>query len=316
MNNTEKLKAESILKKMKKVALTGTALAMMAGVFATGGTQAFANESTDETPVLISSPLETAEVQEDSKEEAVITLDSFHTNNDEVRRSAIEKAFGIELDVKDVWADKYNEDQTYTSHDALKVLDSYAMNATRQELIQFGIRTNIWEPYDALSAMESPAFYEFIDGKFVKNKFYYGARIESQIRNGNAIRTKDLKTEDQEVVNSEADSSEVMEVTRTFFEELIEDFKNAPGVTPYVIGFNSNPSSAIEFGVEQPGLEFYNSKWNHSDVMMHGRFSPEGQQKQAEKALEAQKAEAEKEAQHEANTETPEQPTDADKPTA
>ena len=75
----------------------------------------------------------------------------------------------------------YGQKFEYTSHEALKALNIYATNANRQELNQYGIRTNDWQPYRAFEAQSAPAYFELVDGKYEYSKIYWGNKIENEL---------------------------------------------------------------------------------------------------------------------------------------
>ncbi|QNK89081.1 hypothetical protein H7992_04975 [Sporosarcina sp. resist] len=263
MEIMKKVKNETVFGKVKKVALTGTALAMMGGLFMAGGGQASASELKVNQGSYNHIEYLDAEILKQKNRESAEPYVS--NGEDTVRRAALEKKFTIRLDESDTWVDKHLEDPAYTSHEVLKEIANYGVNASRQELIKYGIRADNWQPYYAFSAIESPAYYELIDGKFVQNKVYYGNLIESTFRSINQLKAEDnMRTSKINV-----DSIKVLEKT---LEIRIADYKEAPGITPYVLGLNHNASVAKENGVETVGSDFYNSKWNHIDVMDKGQF--------------------------------------------
>lgn len=251
-------------KKMKKVLLTGTALAMMGGVFLTGGAGSASAEvgSTGVTRTIASSnTLKPSQWEIDMveymKKQVRDNMPDYVANGeDKDRREALEKKFNIKLDPGDTWADKHLENPTYTSKEILKDLGYYGMNASRQELIKYGIRTGDWQPYRAFEAIKQPAYFELVDGKFEYNKIFYGNLIESTLRsmNKSGLNPYDYDMEEKNAALSQQ---------QIHLKELIDDFKNAPGITPYVIGLNGNTADAKHFGVEVPSKEFFNSKYNH-----------------------------------------------------
>ncbi|MGN7385488.1 DUF2599 domain-containing protein [Sporosarcina sp. SAFN-015] len=158
---------------------------------------------------------------------------------------------------------KYQKEHVYTQEDVLKALDGYNGDKSKKGLMEYGLKTGDMSLFHAIDAMIRPAFYDVVDGRFEKNKFYYGALIEKHLQSGNQYITnfghaagiKHKKKEDKR------------------FWELVEKYKVAPGLIPYVIGFTNTKQNADKYGVEVTPIEFHNSKWNFPDVMTKGSFS-------------------------------------------
>lgn len=211
------------------------------------------------------------EVRPPTKEEldARRGLDS---NNDEERRKALEDEFGIELTDDMVWEDKkgqttVNPDGTvseYTSHDEMKALGFYAVNANRQELIQYGIKTGDWQPYRAFEAKKTPGFFEIVNGKYEYTKAYYGHLLQSHLMNYNA---KIAEMTQRNVDRNSDEWKDVEKSHKSYMEENVKAFNEAPGVTPYVPHLNHNEAVAKETGAVMYSKDFFDSKYNHPDFL-------------------------------------------------
>ncbi|PLS19277.1 hypothetical protein CVD28_02370 [Bacillus sp. M6-12] len=147
-------------------------------------------------------------------------------------------------------------------------------NTTRNDLILKAVATDNWDAYNEFEAKEHPAWYEkTADGKYVPNKIYFGNLIESYVFN---MREADVKAEQAE--DGSVEQQEALKQKAHYqkqIEELLVDFKKAPGIVPYIVGINSSESYAKEYGVEQPANGFFDSKYNHPDVMDKGVFVKE-----------------------------------------
>ncbi|WIF97835.1 hypothetical protein [Pontibacillus chungwhensis] len=132
------------------------------------------------------------------------------------------------------------------------------LNKHQNSLIASAINSNDWSTYDNFQAKQHPAWYDLKGGVLTENKTYWGNLIESRMS-----ALKEAKAEgDQDAVES----------WKERVNESIEEFKQAPGVTPYVLGLNSNAGHAAEYGVEEPTNEWFDSKWNNPTVASDGRF--------------------------------------------
>lgn len=222
------------------------------------------------------------------------------SNNDEERRDALQSAFDFELSDKDVWEDKagqftVNPNGTrseYTSHQEMKDLGFYAVNANRQELIQYAIRTGDWQPYRAFEAVKSPAYFEIVDGKYEYSKVFYGNLIESALQGFATAETQAY------MANNDAKLAEIRAERKAYLEENVKIFNEAPGVVPYVVHLNSSEVWVKETGALPVEKGFFDSKYNHPDVMDKGVFSPEALKAEAE-----EKAKADAEAKAKADAE-------------
>jgi hypothetical protein len=133
-----------------------------------------------------------------------------------------------------------------------------AVNTGRNSLIEESIRTNDWTKYNNFQAKQHPAWYDKVNGEMKQNKLYYGNIIDVQNRSlKEAIQTGD-KTE--------------IDKRKAHLDDLINDFKNAPGEVPHVIAFVTDPALASSHGIEKPSNEWYNSPYNNSMAQSQGRF--------------------------------------------
>ncbi|WP_260838928.1 hypothetical protein [Heyndrickxia oleronia] len=139
-----------------------------------------------------------------------------------------------------------------------KVNPLFDVNVSRNNLILESIQSNDWSKYNEFEAKQHPAWYEEVDEKQVPNKIYYGNLIESKLK---ALQEAKMSG-DQSVVKSWENN----------LQEAIKDFKNAPGIVPYVIGLNSNADLAATYGVEEPDGSYFNSPYNSALVNSQGKF--------------------------------------------
>lgn len=225
---------------------------------------------------------EVKEVKPPTQEE-LDSLTGLESNDDNVRRKALEDEFGIELTDDIDWEDKEGqvadvnengEKSYYTPHSEMKKLGFYAVNANRQELIQYAIKTGDWYPYRALEAKSSPAYFEIIDGKHEYNKVYYGHLIESTSMSYRSKITE-INTSSLSEDERKAKLEEIEKEHKRFMKEYVAKFNDAPGIVPYVIGLNHTDAEAKENGVERPFDGYFDSKWNYPTVMSEGKFKPE-----------------------------------------
>ncbi|WP_197225164.1 hypothetical protein [Lysinibacillus sphaericus] len=201
-------------------------------------------------------------------------LTVLNSNDDHERRAALEDKFGITLDAADKWEDKkgqtsVNPDGTvskYTSHDEMKAMGFYAVNANRQELIQYGIRTDDWQPYRAFTALSEPAYFELVDGKLEYSKIYYAKEFEAT-NSDYVSRIAEASTMQQHDKVKELQVEKKKNLT-----EIAESYKDAPGPSVYVIGLNGDPTSAKEFNVPEIGNEYFDSELSHPDVKGKGVY--------------------------------------------
>ncbi|MBB4823534.1 hypothetical protein HNO89_000754 [Sporosarcina luteola] len=133
-----------------------------------------------------------------------------------------------------------------------------AVNQGRNSLISDSIRTNDWSTYHQFEAKQHPAWYDKVNGEFKPNKLYYGNLLDVQNRSlKEAIRSNDSK----EIAKRQ-----------TRIDELIADFKNAPGEVPHVILFATDQEMAQKHGIPKPSNDWYNSPYNNDLAASQGRF--------------------------------------------
>lgn len=143
--------------------------------------------------------------------------------------------------------------------EARKINPLYDVNNQRNHLILNAIETNNWSKYNEFQAKQHPAWYEQVDGQYVPNKMYYASLISSKLE---ALKAAEMEN-DQKAIDTWTKS----------LKQAIKDFKNAPGVVPYVAGLNHTAELANKYGVPQADLSFFNSKWNSPIVAKEGKFS-------------------------------------------
>ncbi|MBE1556661.1 hypothetical protein [Sporosarcina limicola] len=133
-----------------------------------------------------------------------------------------------------------------------------AVNHGRNGLIHEAIRTNDWSDYHQFQAKQHPAWYDKVNGEPKQNKLYYGNMIDVQNRSL------------QEAIQS-GDEKEIAK-RKAHLNELISDFKQAPGEVPHVNAFIADPALAREHGISKPSNDWYNSPYNNALVASQGRF--------------------------------------------
>lgn len=229
-------------------------------------------------------------------------LKGLNSNDDNERRAELEKEFKIKLTDKMVWEDKKgqktrNPDGTvseYTSHDTMKSLGFYAVNANRQELIQYGIQEGDWQPYRAFASKETPGHFEIVDGKYEYNKIYYGQLISSHLVSYNAqvaeLGAKYGYTEEDKAAIAAEKAAAKAEHDR-YMTEYVEKFNNAPGIVPYVVHLNHREDVAKQYGVEMVAEGYFDSKYNNPDLLsgkaeLKGKELPSKEVKEEEKTVE------------------------------
>lgn len=198
------------------------------------------------------------------------------SNQDDERRSALEKKYKIKLTDSMVWADKKGQTSvgpdgivsTYTSHDELKSLGIYTINANRQELIQYGIQTGDWQPYRAFEAERTPGYYKVVNGKYEYTKVYYANQL-ANYRSWLGETETDFYTGK---ISAERHEELKAAYTRDF-NEALSNFKKAPGVVPYIIGINNTSDLSEKYGVAESDFAFFDGVNNHD--FMQGFISEE-----------------------------------------
>ncbi|WP_418300777.1 hypothetical protein [Lysinibacillus fusiformis] len=158
----------------------------------------------------------------------------------------------------------YGNKREYTSHQALKSLGVYAVNANRQELIKYGERTGDWQAYRAFEAEKTPAYFELVDGKYEYSKIFWGNLIEHDLMNFKEKLADNWNDLEKRAV-IEADM-------KAYIKKQAAIFNEAPGTVPYVIGLNHTATLAKENGAAEVAKDYFDSKYNHPDVMTKGIF--------------------------------------------
>lgn len=167
-------KTTGMNKNMKLMVAAGIATAVMVAPYS-----AFAAEN-DDTEIKV--PIE---FQDQINPQADGVGDDLKTDTDEDRRADLEKKFGIKLSDSDRWVDKKGqftpEGDPYTSHADLKAMGTYGINASRQELIKYGIRTDDWGPYDAFTAMNSGSEDDLVEDEVPMTPLEPSTPIEEEV---------------------------------------------------------------------------------------------------------------------------------------
>lgn len=133
-----------------------------------------------------------------------------------------------------------------------------AVNQGRNSLILEAVRTNDWSDYHNFQAKQHPAWYDNVGGVMKQNKLYYGNLID--------VQNRSLK----EAIQS-GDKEEIAK-RQAHMNELIADFKNAPGEVPHVIAFAQDPALAEAHGIPKPSSAWFNSPYNNALAASQGRF--------------------------------------------
>lgn len=261
------------------------------------------NDTTIET-TSIDVPGTGSEIEATSKDTSGVDIDSnvlkgLNSNKDSERRAALEKKFNIKLTDKMVWEDKKGQTtrhpngtvSEYTSHDTMKSSGFYAVNANRQELIQYGIQEGDWQPYRAFAAQETPGHFEIVDGKYEYNKIYYGQLMSSQLTSYLEkmveLNMKYGYTPEEKAAIEEEKVAHKTEHKR-IMAEYVEKFNNAPGIVPYVVHLNHREDVAKEYGVEMVAKGYFDSKYNHPELLT-GKAVLEGKELPVEEVKEETK---------------------------
>lgn len=133
-----------------------------------------------------------------------------------------------------------------------------AVNQGRNSLILEAVRTNDWSDYHQFQAKQHPAWYDKVGGEMKQNKLYYGNLID--------VQNRSLK----EAIQS-GDQAEIAK-RKAHLDELITDFKNAPGEVPHIIAFATDPALAESHGIPKPSSDWFNSPYNNALAASQGRF--------------------------------------------
>lgn len=133
-----------------------------------------------------------------------------------------------------------------------------AVNQGRNSLIMESIRTNDWTDYHQFEAKQHPAWYDNVGGEMKQNKLYYGNLIDVQNRSlQEAMQTGDKAEIDKR---------------KAHLDDLINDFKNAPGAVPHVIAFANNSDLAKAHDIPKVANDWFNSPYNSAMAASQGRF--------------------------------------------
>lgn len=133
-----------------------------------------------------------------------------------------------------------------------------AVNHGRNNLILEAIRTSDWSKYNDFQAKQHPAWYDNVNGEVKQNKMYYGNMID--------VQNRSLK----EAIQS-GDETEIAKRNANL-EDLIADFKKAPGEVPHVLTFITDPALAAKHGIGKPSNDWYNSPYNNHLAASQGQF--------------------------------------------
>ncbi|WOV88277.1 hypothetical protein QWT69_03900 [Sporosarcina oncorhynchi] len=133
-----------------------------------------------------------------------------------------------------------------------------AVNQGRNSLIMESIRKNDWTDYHQFQAKQHPAWYDNVGGEMKQNKLYYGNLID--------VQNRSLKEAMQSGDKVEIDKR------KAHLDDLINDFKNAPGAVPHVIAFANNSDLAKQHDIPKVANDWFNSPYNNALAASQGRF--------------------------------------------
>ena len=172
--------------------------------------------------------------------------------------SALNKEQSFSMQVRDAGSTSDDTWRKVWGKEAAAINPLAAVNHGRNNLILESIRKNDWSDYHNFQAKQHPAWYDKINGEFKQNKVHYGNLIDGQHRS--------LK----EAVQS-GDQTEIAK-RQARLDELITDFKKAPGEVPHITAFVTDPALAAKHGIEKPANAWYNSPYNNALAASQGRF--------------------------------------------
>ncbi|MGN4128089.1 hypothetical protein ACMGD3_24245 [Lysinibacillus sphaericus] len=248
----------------KKLVPSAVLVAMLLTSFGTSVGAEEKKQTESVTPITVVESVKNTEEQQNETTPKTLAelLQKEETNgltssNDERRTKALEKEYNIQLEESDHWSVKYPD---YTPINTLKQMGYYHVNANRQALIFYAIRTNDWQPYRAFEAKNTPLYFEIVDGKFEYSKIYFGNAIEKYIFNNQLMGIDLEKTTPENAIHVAQ------------LKSYIEKFKAAPGIVPSVIGLNHRDELALQYGVKKANSDYFNSDYNNPKVMQVGRF--------------------------------------------
>lgn len=133
-----------------------------------------------------------------------------------------------------------------------------AVNQGRNSLIMESIRKNDWTDYHQFQAKQHPAWYDKVGGEMKQNKLYYGNLIDVQNR---SVQEAKQSGDKAEIAKREA-----------HLNDLINDFKNAPGAVPHVIAFANNSDLAKKHDIPKVANDWFNSPYNNAMAASQGKF--------------------------------------------
>ncbi|MEK5039810.1 hypothetical protein [Sporosarcina sp. FSL K6-3457] len=172
--------------------------------------------------------------------------------------SALNNERSFSMQVRDAGSTSDDAWRKVWGKEAAAINPLAAVNHGRNNLILESIRTNDWSDYHNFQAKQHPAWYDKINGEFKQNKMYYGNLIDGQHRS--------LK----EAIQS-GDQTEIVK-RQGRLDELIADFKKAPGEVPHITAFITDPALAAKHGIGKPANAWYNSPYNNAIAASQGKF--------------------------------------------
>lgn len=155
--------------------------------------------------------------------------------------------------------------------DMNKVSDSVArgvnplhdVNNARQDLILDAIESKDWTEYYKFEAAQAPLhFGKDKDGKLVRNKNFYANLLSSAYDSMVEADIQAKSGKDEDKVQYEA--------RKKHFDELIQDYNNAPGMSVYIARVNSRDDIAKDYGIQVPDKGFFDSIYNNYNARVKG----------------------------------------------
>ena len=172
--------------------------------------------------------------------------------------SALNSEQSFSMQVRDAGSTSDDTWRKVWGKEAAAINPLAAVNHGRNNLILESIRKNDWSDYHNFQAKQHPAWYDKVNGEFKQNKMYYGNLIDGQHR---SLKEAVQLGDQTEIVKRQAR-----------LDELITDFKKAPGEVPHIIAFVTDPALAAKHGIEKPANAWYNSPYNNALAASQGRF--------------------------------------------
>ena len=172
--------------------------------------------------------------------------------------SALNNEKSFSMQVRDAGSTSDDAWRKVWGKEAAAVNPLAAVNQGRNGLILESMRKNDWSDYHNFQAKQHPAWYDKVNGEFKQNKLYYSTLIDVQSR---SVREAVQSGDQAEITKRKAN-----------LDELIADFKNAPGEMPHVIAFEADPALAAQHGIGKPADDWYNSPYNNALAASQGRF--------------------------------------------